>query len=236
MRSLLKKIEHHHNLTEEEYRQLLEYIENLRRISPEAYLIFYDQYSTTLAQDYNTYIPRFSCGWEDFIDYLLTNPKQLDILSHTFLPVTAFPPELQPYLNYTFGPQVPSEAVQPLLQLEPQILNLLPAPRPGRAVLKYESANPYKEPGLKTHFERLARYSFVTRLQSYRYLTRNKSSQEKIEYIAPDRLGGIFTNKQKSIYYYIFLTEVDEIKAQNACKVLNLTLFKNRSSHERNHS
>lgn len=102
---------------------------------------------------------------------------------------------------------------------------LLPRPRETDLVYKYEEGNPYKEIGLSTHFERLGRFVFITRLQSYRYLTRNKASQDRIQYVSPDCLGGIFTNKEKSIYYYIFLTEPDQLKAQNAARLLNLTLY-----------
>lgn len=103
--------------------------------------------------------------------------------------------------------------------------DLLPRPRETDLVYKYEEGNPYKEIGLSTHFERLGRFVFITRLQSYRYLTRNKASQDRIQYVSPDCLGGIFTNKEKSIYYYIFLTEPDQLKAQNAARLLNLTLY-----------
>jgi hypothetical protein len=55
-------------------------------------------------------------------------------------------------------------------------------------------------------------------------LTRNKAHADKIDFVGPDRLGGIFTNKQKSIYYYIYLTEQNEVKARNACRILHLAL------------
>jgi hypothetical protein len=101
----------------------------------------------------------------------------------------------------------------------------LPEPRQKVLVYKYETANPYKETGLKSHFDRIGRYSFVSRLQSIRYLRGSKASEDKIELISGDCLGGIFTNKEKSIYYYIFLTENNALKAKNACRVLNLALY-----------
>lgn len=225
MRRLLKKIERGKSLTPEEYQDLLEYIETLRASSPEAYAVFLDQYASLLLSGYNTYIPRFACEREDFFNYLLTRPDLLHHLEQAPLPVEVFPPALQPYLLYTFGNTVYAPTVEPLIRLHRGKVALLPAPRSGDVVYKYEESNPYKEQGLKTHFERLARYTFITRLQSYRYLTRNKSAADRIEYVSPDRLGGIFTNKQKSIYYYIFLTEADEIKAHTACRLLNLVFY-----------
>jgi hypothetical protein len=224
MRSLLKKIERGRDLSGDEYEQLLRYIEQLGLTSPEAYAVFYDQYAALLYDHYDTFIPRFSMGRDDFFDYLLSHPDLLKP-GHRLLPLDAFPSRFHPYLEYTFGPNIPVQSLGPVTELAQQGLNNLPAPRSGSAVLKYEEANPYKEPGLKTHFERLARYAFITRVQSYRYLTRRKSSSDRIEYILPDCLGGIFTNKQKSIYYYLFLSEADAVKAQNACNLLNLILY-----------
>ncbi|MEN6351069.1 MAG: hypothetical protein ABFD08_16950, partial [Syntrophomonas sp.] len=91
----------------------------------------------------------------------------------------------------------------------------------------YEEANPFKEPGLKAHFERLGRYPFITRLQSYRYLTRNRASRDRIECREADRLGGIFSNKLRSIYYLIYLSEADSKKAETACQLLNSVFYGN---------
>lgn len=225
MRGVLKKIERGHDLGEAEYEELLGFIQNLQNTSPEAYTVFYDQYASALFKDYDTFIPRFACGRDDFFNYIGNQPDMLIALSQSNIPLTIFPSEFHPYLEYTFGSTVPIQSMLAVLLLNKMGTDGLPKPRLGAAVLKYEESNPYKEQGLKTHFERLARYSFITRLQSYRYLTRNKSSYDRIEFISPDRLGGIFTNKQKSIYYYLFLSEADETKARNACDFLNLMLY-----------
>lgn len=222
MRGVLKKIERRRDLSDDEYAELLQYIENLPESSPEAYALFYDQYAAILLKDYNTFISRFAWGRDDFFDYLRNRP---DLLKQTNLPLIMFPSAFHPYLEYTFGSTVPVQSMRSVLFLNKIGSTALPVPRPGKAVFKYEESNPFKEQGLKTHFERLARYSFITRLQSYRYLTRNKSTFDRIEYHSPDRLGGIFTNKQKSIYYYLFLSEADEVKARNACDYLNLILY-----------
>lgn len=223
VRGLLKKIERQHSLTDEEYKILLEYLDNLQASSPEAYALFYEQYASILLNSYSIFIPRFTCGRDDFFDYLARRPDLVQNCG-SFLPLTEFPPELHPYLQYTFGRMVPIENCARLM-VQNNIGSGLPAPRSGPAVFKYEEANPFKEQGLKTHFERLARYSFITRLQSYRYLTAKKSTSDRIEYVSPDRLGGIFTNKQKSIYYYLYLSEANELKARNACNFLNLILY-----------
>ncbi len=222
MRGVLKKIERRRDLSDDEYAKLLQYIENLTESSPEAYALFYDQYGAILLKDYNTFISRFAWGRDDFFDYLRNRP---DLLKQANLPLTMFPSAFHPYLEYTFGSTVPVQSMRSVLFLNKIGTTGLPAPRPGKPVFKYEEANPFKEQGLKTHFERLARYSFITRLQSYRYLTRNKSAFDRIEYHSPDRLGGIFTNKQKSIYYYLFLSEAEEVKARNACDYLNFILY-----------
>jgi hypothetical protein len=224
MRSILKKIERRLDLSEAEYCDLLNYMENLQRNSPEAYAIFYDEYASILGEEYDTFIPRFRYGRDDFFNYLCSHPELNQRLSKYGLPLTVFPSELHPYLQYTFGSSLPVLDVFSLLDSTKSSPDL-PQPRSGMPVFKYEDSNPYKERGLKTHFERLARYSFVTRLQSYRYLTRGKASCDRMEYVSPDCLGGIFTNKQKSIYYYLFLSEADEIKAHNACALLNLVFY-----------
>lgn len=225
MRGILKKIERGRDLHEYEYEQLLSYIENLQKTSPEAYAVFYDQYASVLVNDYHTFISRFACGRDDFFNFLWKRPDMLKQLSQSNVPLTIFPPEFHSYLEYTFGSTVPIQAMQAVLLVNKIGAKGLPQPRSEDAILKYEEANPYKEQGLKTHFERLARYSFITRLQSYRYLTRSKSAFDRIVYHSPDCLGGIFTNKQKSIYYYLFLSEAEETKARNACNFLNLTLY-----------
>jgi hypothetical protein len=225
MRGVLKKIERGLALSEIEYEDLLKYIENLQKTSPEAYAVFHDQYASVLFNEYSTFVPRFVLGGDDFINYLWNHPDLCKQLSQSDLPLTMFPSDCHPYLEYTFGSTVPVQAMVSTILPNNIGTNDLPHPRLGQAILKYEKSNPYKEQGLKSHFERLARYSFITRLQSYRYLTRSKSSYDRIEYHSPDRLGGIFTNKQKSIYYYIFLSEAEEIKARNACEFLNLILY-----------
>lgn len=224
MRGLLKKIERGRDLSGDEYEELLKYIERLQSVSPEAYAVFYDQYGSIMFNDYNIFIPRFAYGRDDFLNYLSGRPELLEHRNHD-LPLTLFPPKLYPYLQYTFGSLIPIQAVSPVLCMGQIGPDSLPAPRAAAAILKYEESNPYKEQGLKTHFERLARYSFITRLQSYRYLTGKKSASDRIEFVSSDRLGGIFTNKQKSIYYYLFLTQAEEVKARNACNFLNQILY-----------
>lgn len=225
MRSILRKLNQGIELGAEEYQQLMDYASGLLLNSPESYAVFYKQYARRLYRDYYTFLPRFQQGWDDLMNYLLEHPSALHLLELDPLPLQEFPEALQPYLQYTFRDQGNSQVLRKLLKslnrAVPDI-NVLPRPRQGEIVYKYEDDNRGKEIGLKSHFERLARYSFITRLQTYRYLTRNKAAMDKFEYIDGDRLGGIFTNKEKSIYYFVFLSENDPIKAQNACRVLNI--------------
>lgn len=222
MRSILKKLDRELPLSCDEYNQLMKYLEKLRWESPESYLLFYDRYASILMQEYASDLPRFAVDVDDFINFLCFNPELIDQWENS---PTLFPPELQPLLTYLKSSSDFrfKRWIKELLQdSEPQEL---PVRREKDIVVKYEEANPYKEAGIKTHFDRLSRYPFISRLQSYRYLNRTKAVQDRIEYLRPDQLGGIFTNKEKSIYYYIFLTEADENKAKHACSFLNKIFY-----------
>lgn len=212
-------------MTDGEYEQLMEYIDQMGRKSAQSYGLFYQQYAGILEDSYNTVLPRFWYGLDDVLNYLLANRHILDLPGKPSWEL--FPPELQPYLKYTFhhgGEKQHLLRWTEWLQKKGKDKLLLPRPRSGQVVCIYEEGNPYKEPGLKVHFERLSRYDFVTRLQTYRYLTRSKVSRDRIEVLAPDRLGGTFTNKDKSLYYFIYLTEEDPVKAENACQILSLVI------------
>jgi hypothetical protein len=215
-------------LTEEEYSNLMGYAEELRTTSPESYLLFYERFAAILHRDYNTFIPRFAYGIDDFYDYLINKPDLINELENKNLSMDAFPVYLHEYLEYTYPDEITASSILPQLALVKAANSTdinLPQPRQRALICKYESANPYKEIGLKSHFDRIGRYSFVSRLQSVRYLRGRKASEDKIELLSEDCLGGIFTNKEKSIYYYIFLTENDAVKSRNACRALNLALY-----------
>lgn len=224
MRSILRKLDRQHDLTDEEYRLLLEYVEDMGRKSPQSYALLYRQYAEVLEGEYGTILPRHPIGMDDLVDFLLSHRQLLPDVLQGHIPMHYFPAELQPYVDYTFKHPEDYQYLQRLVGWLTEIeddASALPLPRQGEVVCIYEEGNPYKETGLKTCFDRLGRYSFVTRLQSYRYLTRSKASRDRIEVLAPDKLGGIFTNKDKSIYYFIFLSESDPVKAENACRLLN---------------
>lgn len=227
MRSILRKIQPKKELTETEYARLMAYAEELRINDAASYALFYDLYADLLFKDYNAWLPRFCYGRDDFYDFLRQNPQLVSELNKAGLPIESFPDYLHDYLNYTYGQVVnlPPINTWPTFWTEDNNDLDLPAPREKDPVYKYEEANPYKEPGLKQHFERIGRYNFVSRIQSYRYLRGNKSNVDKIEVLTPDCLGGIFTNKEKSIYYYIFLTEASYPKALNACRILNADIY-----------
>ncbi|MDD2621310.1 MAG: hypothetical protein PHC92_11665 [Syntrophomonadaceae bacterium] len=228
MRAIFNKIECRQELNSDEYQKLMEYADELRINSADSYVLFYNRYAAILFRDYNTFLPQFSCGIDDLFDFLITNPEALTNLEKAQLNLSLFPVRLHAYLQHVINFSPAYNELQQILQfLKPQssLLGQVPIPRLKPLVCKYEDANPYKEIGLKCHFERLGRYSFITRLQSYRYLSGNKASKDYIEYIAPDQLGGVFSNKQKSIYYYLFLSEKDSSKAKNACRLLNLLFY-----------
>ncbi len=228
MRIVLKKIQQQKPLDAKEYAALSDYVDELRWNSPESYLHFFNLYADHLARNYAIYLPQFRYGRDDFFDYLLQNPEIINHLPNQILVAETFPLYLHEYLLYKYGSIINLEsilALQALLRRNSADPPLLPIPRQKNPVFKYEDSNPYKEAGLKNHFEKIGRYSFVSRIQSYRYLRGNKTAMDKIEVISPDCLGGIFTNKEKSIYYYIFLTEENYLKATNACQVLNSSLY-----------
>lgn len=227
MRAIFRKLDRRQTLNIAEYQQLMEYIDQMGQKSAQSYSLFYQQYAGILADSYDTMLPRFWYGLDDVLNHLMANKEKLDPGESGRFSLEQFPPELHPYLKYTFchgGEQQYLLRWAKWLQEKSEKELALPRPRSGRVALIYEDGNPYKEPGLKVHFERLSRYTFISRLQSYRYLTRNKVPRDHIEVLAPDRLGGTFTNKDKSLYYFIYLTEEDPAKAENACQVLNLVL------------
>jgi len=158
----------------------------------------------------------------------MEKPELLQKLKEHPLSLELFPPELHPYLQYSFTRPADSLSLSILVNFldnNQELVSQLPAARKNEVVCKFEEGNPYKEVGLKAHFDRLSRYSFITRLQSYRYLSAGKAVSDRIEFVAADRLGGIFTNREKSIYYFIFLSEANEIRAKNACHLLNMVFY-----------
>ncbi|CFY01372.1 Uncharacterized [Syntrophomonas zehnderi OL-4] len=203
------------------------YAQGLRVNDAASYSLFYKLYADLLFKDYNALLPQFCYGRDDFYDFLLQNPQLVKDLSEDGLPIEIFPDYLRDYLYSTYGEVVYLPHINSWSNFFAGDNNDLdlPTPREKDPVYKYEEANPYKEPGLKQHFERIGRYSFVSRIQSYRYLRGSKSNVDKIEVLTPDCLGGIFTNKEKSIYYYIFLTEANYPKAKNACRILNASIY-----------
>lgn len=227
MRAIFRKLDRRQALNADEYKQLMEYIELLGQKSAPSYSLFYQQYAAILKDSYNIVLPRFWYGLDDVLNYLLANKDRVAIGATGQFSWDTLPPELQPYIRYTFhhgGEKQYLSRWTEWLQGKGEDGLVLPRPRTDQVVCIYEDGNPYKEPGLKVHFDRLSRYTFITRLQSYRYLTRNKVPRDRIEVLTPDRLGGTFTNKDKSLYYFVYLSEEDPVKAENACQVLNFVL------------
>lgn len=229
MRKLLRKLEYNHSLSAEEYDQLMDYIDWMRQKAPESYLLFCQQYGGILYKQYSTYLPRFPAGMDQLIEYLVRNPWAGKEIAELPATLASFPPALHPYLLYMLHHDPGSLQYINIPDITAAAQDCsLPEPRKQSIVCKFEASNINKEAGLKAHFERLSRFTFISRLQSYRYLTKHKAAQDRIEVVDGQRLAGIFTNKEKSIYYYIFLTEDNLSKAQLACQTLNTALYGSR--------
>lgn len=229
MRKLLRKLEHNRSLSEEEYNQIMDYVDQLRQNTPESYLLFCQQYGGILYEQYSTYLPRFPAGMDQLIEYLVRNPSARREVAALPATLSSFPPALHPYLIHTLyhDPRALQSLNIPDMTPAADTCSL-PEPRNQSVVCKFEAANINKEIGLRAHFDRLSRFTFISRLQSYRYLTRHKAARDRIEVVDGQCLAGIFTNKEKSIYYYIFLTEDNLDKAQLACQTLNTALYSSR--------
>lgn len=233
MRVLLRKLEQNQPLKESEYEQLLAYIDHIQSSSPETYALFCMQYRQIILKDYSHYLPLFPAGRDELSEFLIRFPQAVPQMDFLPASLSAFPVNLHPYLLYMLktSATVIQELTAYIVKAQETSGSgiLLPQPRQGEVVYKFEDSNPFKEAGLKAHFDRLSRFSFITRLQSYRYLTGSKAARDRIETVDGQCLGGIFTNKEKSIYYYIFLSEDDLTKAHLACQVLNTALYGGRS-------
>lgn len=215
MRRILRKLDSELPLTADEYQQLMKYWHKLSADSPESWQLFQLRYSTAVPYQRPAEL-------DDLINFLCADPDLIDQWEDS---ITFFPLALQPFLHtlkYSVDDRFKSWLKDLVKEGRPQEL---PMNREKDIVIKYEEANPYKESGIKAHFDRLSRYPFISRLQTYRYLTRSKAANDRFEYLQPDQLGGIFTNKEKSIYYYVYLTEADENKAHYACSFLNRVFY-----------
>jgi len=234
LRSIFRKIYRQEPLLDNEVGHLMDYAAELGGSSGPAYTLFHDRLATQLFNHYRIYLPAFYYGFDDWIDFLLAHPEIRQELLNRPMGLAEFPLELRDYLCDTYGEIINGASL--IGEMNADLLSdtlelVLPSARQAPLVCKFESSNPFKEPGLKTHFDRIGRYSFVSRIQSVRYLTGNKAAEDRLELVSPECLGGIFTNKEKSIYYYVFLTEKDDNKALNACLVLNRALYGNHGKH-----
>ncbi len=228
MRAILKKLLRQQELCQDEYKNLMDYIRHLQVHSSFSYQVFHRRYSRVLHEQYATYLPEFEYTLGDVISLLAREPELLIYAQQRPVQWQYFPTPYQPFLKACSEMQAEGRLFYEIVDqmaMKPERLNELPPPHDGEVVMLFEDRNPFKEPGLKAHFDRLSRFSFITRLQSIRYLTVHKAKQDRIEVVAADRLGGIFTNKEKSIYFYIYLTESNWAKAGEACRLMNLALY-----------
>lgn len=226
MYRILRKIKNHFPLNSEEKKKLLLEIEHLNNFPNPAWIYFFNFYSDDLASQ-GIIVPLFPCDLDTVYSWLLANPDLIEILKHSYIQRKDYPIELADFLSYTFGNYLRAEDFPQLMAYYHENIDAdtLPISRSKPPTFKYEEGNPYKEIGLKNHFERIARYSFVSRLQSFRYLNGRLASMDRFEVFSDNMLSGIFTNKEKSIYYYVYLTERNQQRAENACRLLNRVFY-----------
>jgi len=228
MRAILRKIAGHVTLDAGEYERLLNYIEELRAGEGNSYRVFYENYGAILERDYGVYLSRFPVDRADLVEFIMANPATAAALQRGRLPLSSFPPRFRDYLRAEYGEFLEPERLRDILDWVSRgrvAEGGLPRAREGEPVLVYEAGNANKEWGLKQHFTRLARYPFITRLATVRYLTRNKAKIDRFKVQGDDLLAGIYTNREKSFYFLVYLTEAVPFKTENACRLLNLVFY-----------
>lgn len=228
MRPVLRKISDRVPLAPREFRQLIDYVEHVRAHGEASYQVFRQNYGSVLYELYGIYLSRFGTGRAELAEFLFANPGVARTLRGTPLPVNAFPTRFRGYLREEYGESLQPSDVEDILRWLPGDKDKdagLPREREQEPVLVYEAGNPGKEWGLQQHFERIARHRFVTRVVSVRYLARGKAKKDRFEVRGDDVLGGIFTNREKSIYFMVYLTEAEPSKTANACQLLNLVFY-----------
>jgi len=223
---LLRKIKNHIPISLDEKKELILELERLSHFPNPGWKTLFNFYSDDLATA-GIVIPLFAVDPDNIYNWLLENPELLEKLKSDGIPAKDYPIEMADYLNYYYGDCLKADDVPELLLFHQENLlaDALPIPRSNPPSFKYEEGNPYKESGLKNHFERIARYSFVNRIQSYRYLTAHRASADRFEVVSEDTLSGIFSNKEKSIYYYVYMTERNQQRTENACRLLNQVFY-----------
>lgn len=228
MRSILKKIKSYAELSASEWEQLFAYIEYLGQTSGESYRLFRQEYGSILSGRHHIYLPLFYYGADALADFVGQNYPLLRAQGHAPLDWRLLPQPLHPYVRHHFAEDNRVVLWEDILKFFPARAApdfTLPVPRHQDLVTIYEEGNPHKESGLHLHWQRLRCYSFISRLQTYRYLTKHKAKQDRFRFLTAEKLSGIFTNQDKSIYYFVYLTEADKIKAQNACQLLNQMFY-----------
>ncbi|MDH7496982.1 MAG: hypothetical protein QHH05_00840 [Syntrophomonadaceae bacterium] len=220
---MLRKVARRLPLDAGEMERLHRYVRELRSADPQGFALLCETYGEALEGEYGFSLDGVEAGRGELLAHLLQHPGLVEELAREPQPLEAFPPRLRPYLASEFGGRVTAAQVQDLLAWvrELEKPKELPMARKGDAVLVYEEGNPGKETGLEAHFQRVARLPFVTRLVSVRYLRRGKASADRFEVRGDDCLSGVFTHRDKSIYYLVYLTEADADKAGQACRLLN---------------
>ncbi|HXF75950.1 MAG TPA: putative CRISPR-associated protein [Methylomirabilota bacterium] len=88
---------------------------------------------------------------------------------------------------------------------------------PEHKKIQHEDKNYGKHPGLQTHLERIRRKSYVTRIQTIRYVAEKPTGARfRADPASPDRLKGTFWDGTVTVEFLVYLSEEDLRKAQAA--------------------
>ncbi len=228
MRAILKKIKTLSALDPSEFAALVAYIEHLGQTSLASYSLFYSEYSSKLIKQYNLRIPKYYFGADEIVNYCVQNIANLTAAKNMALHSFPFPHSYSSFIEQICSQEQNDFVVADLLNMfaiDPEENNIYPSPRQTDIVKIFEDGNAKKETGLDFHFKRLQNYSFISRIQTIKYLQKHKATKDCFKTNAPDKIRGIYTNNQKSVYYLVYLTEADPKKAANACRLLNRMFY-----------
>ncbi len=88
---------------------------------------------------------------------------------------------------------------------------------PENKKIQHEDQNLGKHPGLQQYLERIRKKSYVTRIQTVRYLPQKPTQTRfRADSASPDRLKGSFWDGTVAVEFLVYLSEEDARKAQAA--------------------
>ena len=88
---------------------------------------------------------------------------------------------------------------------------------PEQKKIQYEDKNHGKHPGLQEYLERVVKKSYVTRIQTVRYLPEKPTEARfRADPASPDRLKGTFWDGKVAVEFFVYLSEHNPQKAKAA--------------------